>query len=124
MKTVKLLLSFVIALSLFSTTLFAETVSTKEALNQLSTTKIDAFLAKQEVADKLAAMGVSKDELKDRIASLSSDEIAKINAKIDEMPAGGDVGAVVGVLAFIFVLLVITDILGLTKVFTFTRPIR
>lgn len=124
MKTVKLLLSFVIALSLFSTTLFAETVSTKEALNQLSTTKINAFLAKQEVADKLAAMGVSKDELKDRIASLSSDEIAKINAKIDEMPAGGDVGAVVGVLAFIFVLLVITDILGLTKVFTFTRPIR
>ncbi len=124
MKIAKIFLSLVISITLFSTTLFAESVSTKEALGQIASSKIDTFLAKQEVADKLSAMGVSKDELKERLSSLSSDEIAKINSKIDEMPAGGDAGAIVGVLAFIFVLLIVTDVLGFTKVFTFTRSVR
>ncbi len=124
MKIAKIFLSLVISITLFSTTLFAESVSTKEVLGQIASSKIDTFLAKQEVADKLSAMGVSKDELKERLSSLSSDEIAKINSKIDEMPAGGDAGAIVGVLAFIFVLLIVTDVLGFTKVFTFTRSVR
>ncbi|MDD3467358.1 MAG: PA2779 family protein [Campylobacterales bacterium] len=124
MKIAKIFLSLVISITLFSTTLFAESVSTKEVLGQIASSKIDTFLAKQEVADKLSAMGVSKDELKERLSSLSSDEVAKINSKIDEMPAGGDAGAIVGVLAFIFVLLIVTDVLGFTKVFTFTRSVR
>jgi hypothetical protein len=41
--------------------------------------------------------------------------------QIDSMPAGGDV---LGVLLFVFVLLLVTDILGLTKVFPFTRSAR
>ncbi|HEX2531678.1 MAG TPA: PA2779 family protein [Burkholderiaceae bacterium] len=41
---------------------------------------------------------------------------------MDSLPAGGD--SVIGVIVFIFVLLLITDILGLTKVFPFTRAQR
>jgi hypothetical protein len=104
--------------------MFAEMVQTRELLNSAPKANLESFLAKQEVQDKLAALGVSNDTLKQRMASLSDEEIAQINQKIDEMPAGADVGAIIGVLAFIFVLLLITDILGLTKVFTFTRPVR
>jgi hypothetical protein len=38
------------------------------------------------------------------------------------LPAGGS--SVIGVLFAVFIILLITDILGLTKVFPFTRPVR
>jgi hypothetical protein len=44
-----------------------------------------------------------------------------VAAQIDAAPAGGDV---LGVIIFIFVLLLVTDILGFTKIFPFTRSIR
>jgi hypothetical protein len=52
---------------------------------------------------------------------LTDEEIQRVSGKLDQLPAGGDV---LGVIVFIFVLLLITDILGLTKIFPFTRPIR
>ncbi len=124
MKISKLLISFILSLSIFSSSMFADVVNTRELMHSAPKANIDSFLAKQEVQDKLAALGVSPSTIKEKMASLSDDEIAQINQKIDEMPAGGDVGAIVGVLAFIFIVLLITDILGFTKVFTFTRPVR
>jgi cell division protein FtsB len=124
MKIAKLFLAFMLSLSIFSSTLAAEMVQTREMMNVGQSAKIDDFLAKQEVQEKLAALGVSSSDIKERVAKLTDEEIAQINQKIDELPAGGDVGAVIGVLAFIFIVLLITDILGLTKVFTFTRSVR
>lgn len=124
MKIAKLFLAFMLSLSIFSSTLSAEVVQTREMIGVGQSAKIDDFLAKQEVQEKLAALGVSNADIKERIAKLTDEEIAQINQKIDELPAGGDVGAVVGVLAFIFIVLLITDILGFTKVFTFTRSAR
>ncbi|MGE5338534.1 MAG: PA2779 family protein, partial [Gemmatimonadota bacterium] len=51
----------------------------------------------------------------------TDDEAQQLAQRLDQLPAGGDA---IGVIVFIFVLLLITDILGLTKVFPFTRPIR
>lgn len=124
MKISKLLISFIVSLSIFSSTMFAEIVNTRAMINSSPSENISNFLAKQEVQDKLAALGVSADSIKDRIATLSNEEIAQINQKIETMPAGGDVGAVIGVLAFIFIVLLITDLLGFTKVFNFTKTIR
>ncbi len=125
MKFSKLLISFIVSLSIFSSSLFAEMVETRAMLNvESSKANIDAFLARADVEQKLATLGVDKSTIKERMASLSNDEIAKISQKIDEMPAGGDAGGIIGVLVFIFVLLLITDILGLTKVYSFTRPVR
>lgn len=84
---------------------------------------IDSFFARSDVEQKLAAFGVDEATIKDRMGSLTNDEIAQISQKIDEMPAGGDVG-IISVLVFIFVLLLITDILGFTKVYSFTRAVR
>jgi hypothetical protein len=55
---------------------------------------------------------------------MSDDEILKISSEIDTLPAGGDLGGIVGAVVFVFVVLLITDILGLTKVFGFTRSVR
>jgi len=60
-----------------------------------------------------------------RVAALSDDEAARLASRIDQLPAGGDgVGAVVGALLLVFIILLFTDILGFTHVFPFTKPIK
>ena len=94
-------------------------VSTSETINH---ERIVALLERAEVQAQLAAYGVSPDELKARVGALTDEEAAELAARIDSLPAGG-----IGILGFIlvvFLVLLITDILGLTKVFPFTRPVR
>jgi hypothetical protein len=79
------------------------------------------MLSRDEVVAALQARGVSAQAARERVAALTDEEAARVAAQIDRLPAGGDgIGAIV----FIFVLLLITDILGFTKVFPFTRSIR
>ena len=75
---------------------------------------LERTLARADVVAALEARGVS-------VAALTDDEAAQVAAQIDQAPAGGDA---LGVIVFIFVLLLITDILGFTKIFPFTRSIR
>lgn len=125
MSFAKIFLSFVLSVSIFGSSLFAEVVQTREMLSVAPQgEKIDAFLQREDVQKKLESLGVESETIKERLAYLSDEELAQINQKIDKLPAGGDLGAVIGVLAFIFIVLLITDILGLTKVFTFTRSVR
>lgn len=83
--------------------------------------RIAAALDRPEVIEQLEKMGVSHIDAQTRVAALTDEEAANLAAKINTMPAGGDV---LGVLVFIFVLLLVTDILGLTKVYPFTRSRR
>ena len=126
MNIAKFVIAFIVSLSLFSSTMFAGVISTQDVLHESSSrVTVDGFLAKQEVQAKLAELGVSSETIQERIASLTDEEIAQINQKIDSMPAGGNAGgAVLGVLVFIFIVLLVTDILGFTKVFNFTRSAR
>lgn len=78
-------------------------------------------LQRAEVAAALQARGVSVEAARSRVAALTDDEAARVAAEIDSAPAGGDA---IGAIVFIFVLLLITDILGFTKIFPFTRSIR
>ena len=56
---------------------------------------------------------------------MSDDEVRRIAGEIKTLPAGGDgLGTIVGAAVTIFVILLITDILGLTKIFPFTRSVR
>jgi len=126
MNIAKFVIAFIVSLSLFSSTMFAGVISTQDVLHESSSrVTVDGFLAKQEVQAKLAELGVSSDNIQARIASLTDEEIAQINEKIDSMPAGGNAGgAILGVIVFIFIVLLVTDILGFTKVFNFTRSAR
>jgi len=83
--------------------------------------QIEQALARADVAAALQSRGVSLDAARARVAAMTDAEAALVAAEIDRAPAGGDV---LGVLVTIFVLLLVTDILGLTKVFPFTRSVR
>ena len=78
-------------------------------------------LDRADVAAALQARGVDADAARSRVAALTDTEAAQLTAQMDAAPAGGDV---LGTIVFIFVLLLITDILGFTKVYPFTRSIR
>lgn len=84
--------------------------------------RVAAFIARDDVRAQMRSMGVDPDEAAARVAVMSDVEIQRIAAKIDEMPAGQSaVGAVVGAVVLIFVILLITDLLGLTDVFPFVK---
>ena len=84
--------------------------------------RIIDLLRRADVRQQVAALGVDWDEATQRIAALSDDEIARIAGRLDELPAGQDaVGAVVGAALIIFLVLLVTDIVGLTDVFGFVR---
>ena len=82
---------------------------------------LEQTLARADVVAALQARGVSVDAARDRVAALTDAEAAHVAAQIDQAPAGGDV---LGVILTIFIVLLITDILGFTKIFPFTRSIR
>ncbi|MBE0530782.1 MAG: PA2779 family protein [Rhodospirillales bacterium] len=86
---------------------------------------VDAFLQRQDVRDQLQTLGVSPSEADSRVAALSDAEIAKIAGSLPTDPAGeGALGVIVGAVIIIAIVLLITDIVGLTSVYPFTRPIR
>jgi hypothetical protein len=104
----------------------AALVSSEQLLQSESTArgKISSFLARAEVRRELVARGVDPTDVQARVAALSDDQARDLASRIDKLPAGGDVGDVLAFILVIFVILLITDILGLTKVFPFTRPIH
>jgi hypothetical protein len=73
------------------------------------------------LARELEELGVDPAEAQRRIATLSDAELAVLQDRIDQLPAGGFVGAVVGAMLVVFLVLLVTDIAGLTDVFSFVK---
>lgn len=86
--------------------------------------RVQAFLARAEVRAEMEKNGVDPAAASARVSALSDAEVDALAGKLDSLPAGGDFGGIVGAAVFIFLVLLITDLLGLTKVFSFTRPIK
>jgi hypothetical protein len=71
------------------------------------------------------ALGVDPAEARARVAALTDDELAQVAGRLDALPAGGDgLGVVLGVGLVVFLVLLVTDILGYTRVFPFVRHPR
>lgn len=77
-----------------------------------------ASLDREEVKQMLASHGVDPVQARERVASMTDEEVAILNQQMNEMPAGA---GVLGILLIAFLALVITDILGYTDVFPFVK---
>ena len=83
---------------------------------------VNSVLAREDLKAALMSQGIDMKEAKARIDSLSDTEIVLLADKIEQLPAGGDpLSTIIGAVVFIFLVLLITDILGLTDVFTFVK---
>jgi hypothetical protein len=86
---------------------------------------VNALLDRADVRAALERQGVRPEDAKARVAAMSDREVEGLAQKIDSLPAGaGGVEAVLWVAFLVFLILLITDILGFTKVFPFTRPAK
>ena len=82
--------------------------------------RVLSFLDRQDVQQAMVEQGVAPEEARQRVAALSDAEVMRISQVMDQLPAGGDAfGTVVVVSLVVFIILLITDIAGLTHVFPF-----
>jgi hypothetical protein len=87
--------------------------------------RIAGFLDRRDVQLAMEQQGISAEEAKQRVASLTDEEVTQVARVMDQLPAGGNgVGVVIGAAVLIFVILLLTDIAGLTHVFSFVNHRR
>ena len=87
--------------------------------------RVNSLLDRADVRAALESRGVSPEQAKARVAALSDSEVQNLSQKIDSLPAGaGGFETVLWIGFLVFLILLITDILGFTKVFPFTRPAK
>lgn len=88
--------------------------------------RLGSLIDRTDVRLALERHGVSADEAKARVSALSDDEVERVAAaRFDSLPAAGNgFESVLWIGFLVFVILLVTDILGFTKVFSFTRPAK
>lgn len=112
----------VLAASLFASSVqsaaYAGVISTQEYLTavdrEATRARIDAVLAREEVRSKLEQYGVDPAETDARLAALTDPELEQLATDLENMPAGGSVLAVVGI---VFIVLLILELTGVIDIF-------
>ncbi|MCF2948016.1 PA2779 family protein [Paraglaciecola aquimarina] len=107
-----------------NTSFVSAKVVTSESVMQIQNTtyqkqQILKMVNTTAVQDKLVQLGVTEEDAVSRINNMTPEEIQALNTQLNEAPAGGIVGTVVTVLVVVAVL----DLMGLTDVYPFIRPI-
>ena len=123
-RTLALLLSF----SLFFAAIGqaqASIVSNSQLINQVQQsndkTELRQIIRRADVQTQLLNMGVSTADLDSRINQMTQEEVAQLSQQINQLPAGG---SILGTVVLIFLVFVITDVIGATDIFPFIHPVR
>lgn len=109
--------------------IFAAMISTQVTIESARAQKARAdlknLIVRENVEKYLIAQGIDPVEVKSRIDSLTDAEAIAMADQIEELPAGGSaIGVIVGAVLIVFLVLLVTDILGYTDIFPFVKPQR
>jgi Family of unknown function (DUF6627) len=111
-----------LALSLPVPVAHAGMIGTEAVINasqvQQDRERLRQVLNRDDVKAQLIARGVDPAQVQARVDGLTDQEVQKLAKNMDQLPAGGDA---LGLLVFVFVVLLITDILGFTNVYPFVK---
>lgn len=121
-RTLTLFLSLLMILTSFGQAQ-AAIISNNQVLDKMEQTGNKEALLRTihrlDVQEQLLSMGVETADIENRINNMTADEIAQLNQQLDELPAGGDV---LGLIVLLFIVFVITDVIGATDIFPFHPP--
>ena len=78
-------------------------------------------ITREDVQQQLLSMGVDSTDIESRINQMTHEEIALLNQQVTELPAGA---SALGTVAFVFLVFVITDLIGATDIFPFVNPVH
>ncbi|UCB54349.1 MAG: PA2779 family protein [Thiotrichales bacterium] len=128
MKLISKYLSVVLTITLIATSsqsaqaaMIANDVVISQAQLQDARSVLLQKLQRADIREQLLDMGVSQNAVEERISLMTQEEIAQLNQQIDELPAGGDI---LGVILVLFIVFVITDVIGATDIFPFIKPVN
>jgi hypothetical protein len=114
-----------LALSLHLPAAHAGMIGTEAVVNaaqvQQDRERLHSALSRDDVQAQLLARGVDPAQVQARVDSLTDEEMQTLATEMDQLPAGG---SVVGALVLIFLVLLVTDLLGLTNVYPFVKHNR
>ncbi len=80
----------------------------------LDLAQVNATLARDQVRDQMVALGVDPTVVDARVARLTDSELRSLAERMDQMPAGGDALAVIGI---VFLVLIILELVGVIDIF-------
>ena len=103
--------------AIIETEIAKDSIEGKQARNYIL-----SVFAREEVQAVLTAQGIDSQEAKRRLDSLTDAEVIRFAKEIKQLPAGGGAfGTIVGAALIVFLVLLITDIMGYTDVFPFVK---
>lgn len=115
-----------LALNLYVPAAHAGMIGTEAVVNavqvQQNRERLHTALNRDDVQAQLLARGVDPTQIQARVDSLTDEEMQTLATNMDQLPAGGD--GLIGALVFIFIVLLVTDLLGLTNIFPFVKHNR
>jgi hypothetical protein len=92
-----------------------------EVQTELDRSDVLQVLERENAQQQLRALGVSPEMVKERVSHMTDQEVAQLNQHLADLPAGGDVLAVILIL---FIVFIVTDMLGATNIFPFVKPVN
>ena len=110
--------AMLIAVAAFEPTASASVITTDQYAaadaNAASQARVNDFLQRGDVRAELEKYGVNPVDAQNRVASMTPEELATLDQRIGELPAGGDVVAVIGI---VFIVLLILEAVGVIDIF-------
>ena len=79
-----------------------------------SVARIEAFIAREDVAQQLRILGVDDSNIEARLAGLTTAELLALEGRIEQQTAGADA---LGVIGAVFLVLLILELVGVTDIF-------
>ena len=111
LKHLCILAGAAVTLFILSMVAGAAMVSTDQALGQVTAdqdrARVQVFLNRTETQEKLHAMGIDAQAVKERVARLTDQEVNELSRQLDTLPAGGDISNRNLVAILLIVLLVV-----------------
>ncbi|MEF8833237.1 MAG: DUF6627 family protein [Halofilum sp. (in: g-proteobacteria)] len=97
-----------------------EVLGTVEAKDQRA--ELVALMERDDVRAQLVVYGLDPADAEMRIRNMTDAEVARLHGRIDELPAGS--ASVVGAALVVFIVFVVTDVIGATDIFPFIHPVK
>ena len=115
---------FAVGVISFSMPAQAAMVSTAQIVGDAGGQVLDQKTMQQKrdwIQAELEKGGISPADSALRVSSLSNSQVIQIHQRMDEMPAGAGTA---GTILLIFAILAVTDLMGVTDIFPFIRPME
>ena len=119
------LVVLMVTLSLPYQSALAALINTEDLMGSQKATEARAYitsvLAREDMQKALIARGIDPIEAQARVSTLTDQEAIQYANTMEQLPAGGVIGYIVGLVVLVFLVLLVTDILGYTDVFPFVK---